>query len=108
MRREVGLIVRDPRIASRLARIFETDWESARACDLPAGKLAKKVAKAIVKGIGPIQPVLEEIAGKKNAALPLNGGTIGDAVKEAVKTAVEDVVHDAVSQNAAERTGGRQ
>ncbi len=33
-RREVGIVCRDRRVASRMARIFEDDWELARRLDI--------------------------------------------------------------------------
>src|SRR5262249_36870277 len=98
-RREVGLIVSDKTIAARIAKIFEADWESAAAGGIPVEKVAKKVAKAITEELAPVRPVLEEVAGRMNIPLEVNG-SIDHAVKEAVKTAVEDAVHEAVSHKA--------
>src|SRR5262249_36056442 len=98
-RREVGLIINEKTIAARIAKIFEADWESAAAGGITVEKVAKKVAKAISEELAPVKPVLEEVAGRMNIPLDVNG-SIDHAVKEAVKTAVEDVVHEAVSHKA--------
>ena len=121
-RREVGIIFRDPRAVSRLARIFEEDWSSTEASeghaakeqkDGPATMAAKKVAKAIAKDLPAVTPVLEQavkaVVGDK-AEIDLDPEeieeTVTDAVKEAVKDAVneavKDIVDEAVEQKKAE------
>lgn len=115
-RREVGLIFRQPRITSRLLKIFESDWlesEKPRAAKLasdvpispadttPLAKVAKKVAKVVAKEIVPVGPVLDEVVREvsgNNHAMDLNPGLLDDAVRDAVKSAVKEVVADAVLQ----------
>src|SRR5262249_20429508 len=63
-RREVGLIFRDPKIAGGLEQIFEEDWEAAEPLEMkpdapePVAKVAKKLAKRVVKQLPAVAPVL--------------------------------------------------
>jgi hypothetical protein len=113
-RREVGIIFRDPGAVARLTATFRSDWDwaersgreaAASAAEPPkqdkppAAKVAKKVAKALVKDLGPVTPVVEmtvkEIAGAESR-VELDAAeieaTVKDAVKEAVRAAIEKVV----------------
>ncbi len=106
-RREVGVIVRDTKIASRLIKTFEEDWaqsseSTTSATDqAPAAKVAKKVAKAVAKDMPPIAPVVEvmirEIAGPQNGVV-LDAEALEETVKDAVKDAIKDAVKDAVQE----------
>ena len=115
-RREVGIIFRDPKIVSRLIKIFHEDWNATGRSEEqrdaenaePAARVAKRVAKAVAKGLAPVTPVLEvmvkEVVGAK-ADVELDARdveeSVKDAVKEAVREAVLDVVEDVVVQNGA-------
>lgn len=107
-RREVGVIVSDRTIASRLIKIFEQDWNQssqpeaeAVVEEAPAAKVAKKVAKAITKDLPPVTPMVEvmvrEVAGPHNG-VDLNAKELEEAVKDAVKDAIKEVVGDAVQE----------
>jgi cardiolipin synthase A/B len=111
-RREAGIIIRDPKIVARLAKIFEEDWLSAQDGALgreekaPVEKVMRKAAKAIAKEFPPITPVLEQavkeiIGNRTDVDLDPNEieESIKDAVKEALKEIVKDVVEDAADQN---------
>lgn len=108
-RREIGLIFRDPKIALQLAKLFNEDSEGTQPAAVaatgeavPAGKIAKRVAKAVTNGLPPMAPVLEvvvkEVAGNgvdvsvKSEDLQ---NRVQNAVKQAVKEAVRDAVEDA-------------
>jgi phosphatidylserine/phosphatidylglycerophosphate/cardiolipin synthase-like enzyme len=106
-RREVGVIFRDGKIVSKLAKVFQEDWqlaekmkEVAHAEDkVPVEKVAKKLAKAVAKELPPVAPVLEELIkqlGVEKKALDLVPGEVEASVKDAVKTAVKEVVQEAV------------
>ncbi len=113
-RREVGIILRDPKVVNRLVGIFEDDWISAEVLQDEAvkgperrhlGKAARKVAKAIAKELPPVTPVLEQVVKKvvgDDAEVELDAEeieeTVKDAVKEAVREAVKEVVEEAVDQ----------
>jgi cardiolipin synthase len=114
-RREIGIIFRDPKVVSQIAKTFRDDWESGgtaanhplspgEAAELDsasASKVARKVAKAVVNGLSPVTPVVEnsvrEIAGQA-AGVNLNGQKIEETVKNAVKDAVKQVVRDFVEE----------
>ncbi len=114
-RREIGIIFRDPKVVSQIAKTFRDDWESGgtpasqplspgEAAELDsasASKVARKVAKAVVNGLSPVTPVVEnsvrEIAGQATD-VNLNGHKIEETVKNAVKDAVKQVVRDFVEE----------
>lgn len=117
-RREVGLIFHDPQIGARLCEIFEDDWNESRkvraephpAVDTsdeppPSRKVAKKVAKTIVRELPPVGPVIEvvfrELAGPKTE-VEIDASQLEATVKDAVKSAIQDVVAEAVEQATAE------
>jgi phosphatidylserine/phosphatidylglycerophosphate/cardiolipin synthase-like enzyme len=107
LRREVGLIFRDPRAVSSLLRTFEDDWAQVQQADqegapiaVPTAKISKKVAKAVAKEMPPVTPIvngaLQEMAGE--AQVELIQREVEEVVKNAVREAVEEVVRDAVEQ----------
>jgi cardiolipin synthase len=105
-RREIGIICSDRRIASRLTKIFEDDWNQAvgaKAQDkadaaAPASKVAKRVAKAVTKDLPPVAPVLKvvirELTGENGVGL--SSEEVEDSVRHAVKAAVKDAVQNVV------------
>jgi cardiolipin synthase A/B len=118
-RRELGIIFRDKKIVSTLAKTFQADWEAIeRAGEQPVqqesapddaaqlAKVAKRVAKAITKDLPPVAPMLrvvvrDLVGGTGEIDLSTAGmeASVEDAVKEAVKEAVRDAVEAAVEQN---------
>jgi len=117
-RRELGIVLYDAKVVSRLIRIFEHDWTSAGAQaeaaakdseGTPVEKAARKIAKAVARDLPPVTPVLEEAVKEVvggNAKVELDAdeieAAVKDAVKEAVKDAVKDVVEEAVDQDDAD------
>jgi cardiolipin synthase len=116
-RREVGIIFRDQKAVKRVAGTFRSDWASTEnpaaglsAPDepvrenLPAASVAKKVAKAMARGLGRVTPVVEmtvkEVAGA-DAEVTLNSAQVENTVKDAVKKAVREAVKDLVEEAAA-------
>lgn len=113
-RREVGAIFCDRKAVSRLARIFQEDWQLAETAKeqarteekAPAERVAKKLAKAVAKELPPVAPVLEELIqqmGVEKAELDVISGEVEASVKDAVKAAVKEVVQEAVESVAEER-----
>jgi len=111
-RREVGIIFRDKKIVSTVAKIFNDDWDAIeRAGEQPVqqeappndsaqlAKVAKKVAKAITKDLPPVAPVLRvmvrELVGE-NGNSEIDTAVIEESMEEAVKDAVKEAVRDAV------------
>ena len=111
-RREVGAIFCDRKAVARLTKVFEDDWQATGKpkeqehsdAKAPAEKVARKLAKAVVKELPPMAPALEEIIkemGGDKAQLDLVSGEVEASVKDAVKLAVKEAVREAV-ENAAE------
>jgi phosphatidylserine/phosphatidylglycerophosphate/cardiolipin synthase-like enzyme len=100
-RREVGLMIDDQKLIARLMETFESDWAESQkvrpkesetqAADAPpqADKVAKKVAKALLRDMPAVAPVLEvvvrEMAGGRTE-IDLNAAEL-----EAVEMAAPDV-----------------
>ena len=111
-RREMGVIVRDPTIANRIAKTFEEDWQLAEARSAaskdqvaPADRVAKKVAKVVARQLPPVGPVLDEIIkemGKNDADVELSVAEVEESVKEAVKSAVKEAVKGALGSSLVE------
>jgi cardiolipin synthase A/B len=91
-RREVGLIIRDPKTVKQLTDTFESDWTAAGTKSVPpppgpvaapteepAGASPRETAKAVAAFTQELQPL---------------AATVRDAVREAVAQAGEDVLHD--------------
>jgi cardiolipin synthase len=105
-RREVGMIFDDAAVIKSLANTFLDDWKSSAAAkeknkteETPTTKMAKKVAKAVVKDMGSVTPMIEtaiQEMGGKNVEFALDPEELEDSVKDAVKHAVKAAVRDAV------------
>ena len=110
-RREIGLIVREPKVVKALLATFEKDWEStgfdegleAVKTDAKEAKptTTEKATKALVKEMPPLQTTLKKAikqavarAGKEAVA----NGELKSTVKDAVKTAVKEAVHEMAQQ----------
>jgi cardiolipin synthase len=91
-RRELGLIVQDPKAVKQLLDTFESDWTEAGTkgaspppdpmeapAEEPAGASPKETAKAVAVFTEELQPL---------------AATVKEAVRQAVATAGEDVLHD--------------
>ena len=104
-RREVGIIFEDAAIVTSIAKTFFDDWKSAEEAKLdkevtPTSRVAKKVAKAIVKDLPPVTPMIEQAIqelGANSLELALDAEELQDSVKDAVKHAVKSAVRDAVA-----------
>jgi hypothetical protein len=114
-RREVGIIVRDAKIAARLLKTFHDDWAQAQESKARAGedavapsKLAKKVAKAVAEELPPIAPVIEGAVHQINGThgVDLNAAEMAETVNEAVKDAVKNLVRDIVEEAVKDTTKG--
>jgi phosphatidylserine/phosphatidylglycerophosphate/cardiolipin synthase-like enzyme len=105
-RREVGMIFDDAAVVKSLANTFLDDWKSSadakeknKTEETPTTKMAKKVAKAVVKDMGSVTPMIEtaiQEMGGKNVEFALDPEELEDSVKDAVKHAVKAAVKDAV------------
>jgi phosphatidylserine/phosphatidylglycerophosphate/cardiolipin synthase-like enzyme len=109
LRREVGVIVREPKVVSGIIKTFEADWASIHAAEkqpLNAGpKVLKKTLHAMVKELSPLNPIVKEAL--KEVTLEAGSAglnpqevkeTVKEAVKEAVKERVEEIVRESMEQ----------
>jgi phosphatidylserine/phosphatidylglycerophosphate/cardiolipin synthase-like enzyme len=102
-RREVGVIVREPKVVNGLIKTFETDWamrpvgEKQQSETQP--KVLKKALKALVKELSPLNPIVKEVLKKavsETGSAGLNPQEVKETVKEAVKEAVRERVEEMV------------
>jgi cardiolipin synthase A/B len=107
-RREVGVIVREPKIAARMSKIFEEDWNATvpqqtavetQAEIVPVSKVAKKVAKHVIKEMPSVAPLVEVIVKElgQETGMHIDAKEVEETVTDAVKEAVRDAVEEAVS-----------
>ncbi len=106
-RREIGVIFRDAKIAARLMKIFNEDWNHAEPVSFgsednmsePVRKIAKAVARQVVKDLPPVAPVVETAA-KEVAGEPVpptvDRKRLQEELEGAVRSAVKEVVRDAL------------
>jgi phosphatidylserine/phosphatidylglycerophosphate/cardiolipin synthase-like enzyme len=88
-RREVGLIIHDPKAVTKLSDTFETDWTSTSTRKIAAESVDASVAEPVAsaKGIAKAMKIFtKEIQ-------PL-ATSVKKAVRQAVAKAGEDVLHD--------------
>ena len=105
-RREVGVIVREPKVVNGLIKTFETDWamrpveEKQQSEAQP--KVLKKAMKALVKELSPLNPIVKEAlkeAASETGSAGLNPQEVKETVKEAVKEAVRERVEEMVKES---------
>lgn len=112
-RREVGVIFKSPAAVALITKTFAADWAEAEKAKQegtsvkpPAVRVAKKVAKAVSKNLGPVTPTLEiavkEVVGRE-IEIPVDGDELEETVKDAVIQAVKEVVRDAVQDAVEEK-----
>ena len=110
-RREVGVIVHEPKAVNGLIQTFEADWVRKEA-EHKQGfqvkpKVPKRAVKALVKELSPLNPIVEE-AVKQVAAeaenVNLNLKEMKETVKEAVQEAVRERVKEMVKESLEEST----
>ena len=106
-RREVGIIVDEPKVVNSLIRTFEEDWEKkASEVKEHSGakpKVPKKAVKALVKELSPLNPIVEEavkqvVTETEGTSMDLEEvkTTVKEAVKEAVKDRVKEIVKESL------------
>ena len=105
-RREVGIIVHEPKAVSGLIQTFEADWERKEVEEEQRSQTKRKVSKrdvkALVKELSPLNPIVEEavkqVAAETESA-SLNLKEMKETVKEAVQEAVRDRVKEMVRES---------
>ena len=114
-RREVGVILRDSKVVTAIARTFETDWSAIEAsAGVPAredttvvvAKAAAKAAEAITKDLPPVAPMVEKVVQQvvgNDGNVELDHAeleaSVKDAVEHAVRTTVKEMVEEVAEQN---------
>ncbi len=111
LRREIGIIVKDPIIVGKLLATFEGDWQSTGIDDAKesakiaepqvAPEVTAKATRALAKEMPPLKMTLKKAikqavqrAGKEALAHGELKATVKDAVKKAVKEAVKEMVSE--------------
>jgi phosphatidylserine/phosphatidylglycerophosphate/cardiolipin synthase-like enzyme len=104
-RREVGVIVREPKVVNGLIKTFETDWAMREVEEKQQSeanlKDIKKAVKELVKELSPLNPIVKEALKEAEAEAgnaSLNKQEVKETVKEAVKEAVRERVEEMVKE----------
>jgi cardiolipin synthase len=109
-RREIGIIVPDPKTVGSVIKVFEADWNAASAPpkesvveppDATVGKAAKKVAKSIAKDLPPVGPVVERVireVTREDSEIDLDHKEVQSAVRDAVRDAVKEAVQEVMAE----------
>lgn len=100
-RREIGLIVRDPKVVNTLVTVFEKDWASKDLPGDPEPVRALEV-EALAKEMSPLATAVRQ-AVKKAVANTDGEGLADDEVKATVKQAVKKAVKEAMKEMVQER-----
>jgi phosphatidylserine/phosphatidylglycerophosphate/cardiolipin synthase-like enzyme len=102
-RREVGVIVREPKVVNGLIKTFETDWAASAVQENQPSeanlKDIKKAVKELVKELSPLNPIVVEALNEAQAETgspSLDTQEMKETVKEAVKEAVRERVEEVV------------
>jgi cardiolipin synthase len=105
-RREVGVIVREPKVVNGLIKTFETDWAMSAVEESQQSeanlKDIKKGVKELVKELSPLNPIVKEAlkeAVSEAGSASLNMQEVKETVKEAVKEAVQERVDELVKES---------
>ena len=105
-RREVGVIVREPKVVNGLIKTFETDWAMREVEEKQQSeakpKVSKKAVKALVKELSALNPIVKEAlkeAVSEAGSASLNPQEMKETVKEAVKEAVQERVKEMVKES---------
>lgn len=110
-RREVGLIVHEPKVLKRLIDIFEADWASAQGAGGPAARATpaattkietERAAKVLVQELHPVTVTVKKAVRKavaRGGEDVLKDKNVKDTVKKVVKKAVKEAVEEVVQSN---------
>src|SRR5208283_4356263 len=105
-RREVGVIVREPKVVNGLIKTFEMDWAASAMKENEPTEASlndiKKAVKELVKELSPLSPIVEEAikeAESESGGAGLSQQEMKETVKEAVKEAVRERVEEMVKES---------
>jgi cardiolipin synthase A/B len=119
-RREIGVIFRDRKIASSIAKTFEGDWRGTAAPRQEIGmaepqtqviKAAKKVAKTVTKELPPVGPIVEDVMQDvipDDVDIELDSKEVDESVKDAVKDAVKEAVQGVMTELVERKDAGEK
>jgi cardiolipin synthase A/B len=100
-RREVGVVVHEPKAVNGLIQTFEADWERKEVEKQPPSpaspRVPKKAVKALVKELSPLNPIVQQ-AVKQVAAEAESASMDLSEMKETVKEAVQEAVRERVKE----------
>ena len=105
-RREVGLIVRDPRVVRGIVDTFAADWRAKDSVETPCAtpRELKKMLRARVRKLSHLDPLvreaLKEVVSKTDGSATLNTRQMKDTVEKAVKEAVRERVQEMLNESA--------
>ena len=115
-RREIGIIVHDPKIAKEMIGVFDSDWsratpEQPRAevsdlINVPAKRVAKKVVKEL-NLIPAVEQVLDRVLEKKED-VQLEPKEVVEGVREAMREEVHAAVTQALHELVTAAAGGEE
>jgi phosphatidylserine/phosphatidylglycerophosphate/cardiolipin synthase-like enzyme len=103
-RREVGVIVRDPKVVKGLAKTFEADWSRKRVAEdkqITPHEIKQKL-KTVVKKLSPLNPLVKEAVNdvvSKVGSKTLDSAAIKITVEKAVKEAVRERVSEMLNES---------
>jgi phosphatidylserine/phosphatidylglycerophosphate/cardiolipin synthase-like enzyme len=109
-RREVGVIVREPKVVNGIIKTFEADWAMSAVKENQHQqqqsdanlKEIKREVKELVKELSPLNPIVKEAlkeAVTEAGSTSLNVQEMKETVKEAVKEAVRERVEEMVKES---------
>jgi cardiolipin synthase len=104
-RREVGVIVRDSKVVSRVVNTFKADWGAKDTAETiqDTPQVLKKKLKDMVEKLSPLNPMVkeavQEVVSKKGSA-GLNKQDVKETVEKAVKEAVRERVQEMLNESA--------
>ena len=113
-RREVGVIVREPKVVNGIIKTFEADWAMSAVKENQHQqqqsdanlKEIKREVKELVKELSPLNPIVKEAlkevvsdAGSASLNMQEVKETVKEAVKEAVRERVEEMVKESLEES---------
>jgi hypothetical protein len=103
-RREVGVIVREQKVVSRLVQAFEKDWERKQVAvdEKATPRETKKKLKSMVQKLSPLNPLVKEAVSEvvsKAGGKALGAGEMKETVEKAVKEAVRERVTEMLKES---------
>lgn len=94
-RREIGIIVRDPKVVKGLVKTFEMDWAMSEAEEEQQSEASKKAVKAL-KPV--VKEAIKEVVSETGNVI-LDPDKVKEKVKEAVKEAVQERVEAEINKS---------